>query len=139
MERSCQAPRVVCVASDHITLYSIVRFSMHAPKRSIACLTVVCGWHDYHRSGFARSVYQVAVYSNSSGLKARAYVVKRLNSCCRVMPAVSRFNFPDDAVELYAERVAKRGLCAQTQVQCSSTAVERDRMSAFCEVNDRSL
>jgi len=28
-----------------------------------------------------------------------------------------RFNFPDDAVELYAERVAKRGLCAQTQVQ----------------------
>ncbi|CAN0528973.1 unnamed protein product, partial [Ectocarpus sp. 12 AP-2014] len=28
-----------------------------------------------------------------------------------------RFNFPDDAVELYAERVAKRGLCAQTQAE----------------------
>lgn len=28
-----------------------------------------------------------------------------------------RFSFPDDAVELYAERVAKRGLCAQTQVR----------------------
>lgn len=28
-----------------------------------------------------------------------------------------RFSFNDDAVELYAERVAKRGLCAQTQVR----------------------
>lgn len=29
----------------------------------------------------------------------------------------NRFSFNDDAVELYAERVAKRGLCAQTQVR----------------------
>lgn len=28
-----------------------------------------------------------------------------------------RFSFPDGAVELYAERVAKRGLCAQTQAE----------------------
>mmetsp|Transcript_30508 Transcript_30508/g.40305 ORF Transcript_30508/g.40305 Transcript_30508/m.40305 type:complete len:226 (+) Transcript_30508:90-767(+) len=28
-----------------------------------------------------------------------------------------RFNFADDAVELYAERVANRGLCAQTQAE----------------------
>uniref|UniRef100_A0A8D1CTC0 Small ribosomal subunit protein uS3 n=1 Tax=Sus scrofa TaxID=9823 RepID=A0A8D1CTC0_PIG len=28
-----------------------------------------------------------------------------------------RFSFPDDAVELYAERVSKRGLCAQTQAE----------------------
>ncbi|CAM9199637.1 unnamed protein product [Heterosigma akashiwo] len=28
-----------------------------------------------------------------------------------------RFNFNDDAVELYAERVANRGLCAQTQAE----------------------
>ena len=28
-----------------------------------------------------------------------------------------RFNFPDGGVELYAERVANRGLCAQTQAE----------------------
>jgi small subunit ribosomal protein S3e len=28
-----------------------------------------------------------------------------------------RFNFPDGAVELYAERVANRGLCSQAQAE----------------------
>ena len=28
-----------------------------------------------------------------------------------------RFNFPDGGVELFAERVANRGLCAQTQAE----------------------
>ena len=27
------------------------------------------------------------------------------------------FNFPEDTVELYAERVANRGLCAQAQAE----------------------
>jgi len=30
---------------------------------------------------------------------------------------LSRFNFPDGAVDLFAERVENRGLCAQTQAE----------------------
>ena len=36
---------------------------------------------------------------------------------CTPPPPFPRFNFQDGAVELYAERVANRGLCAQAQAE----------------------
>ena len=51
-----------------------------------------------------------------------------------------RFHFQDGAVELYAERVANRGLCAQAQA--STTRVfpnERDKKTHYCGADQTAL
>lgn len=61
-----------------------------------------------------QSAYETNVFANGA---------LDIYRCCFALRLCDdRFSFPDDAVELYAERVAKRGLCAQTQVRTVTAA-----------------
>jgi hypothetical protein len=92
------------------------RWPRHCLSAAIACICMLVAHWMYSDGHFDGAVLRcccvltLRVACGAAGEKGR-----RIRELTRIVQ--KRFNIPDGTVELYGERIATRGLCAQTQAE----------------------